>query len=297
MTMTQLTYFVAVAEQLNLTKVADGFRVSQPAVSAAIRDLEKEFQISLFIRQGKQIRLTPLGAQMYQRAKLLLTHYQDFIQSAAASSEESQPHRVGFTVNLSALHLSNLYEYMGAKGKADSFVAIEDSIANMLQMLHHGYLDIGCMAAPQLSEETTLSYFPVSQLGLYLCATPSLFHTEKQIVSISDLNTVPIMLQKSTTVHASLIEKCFAAAHVSPNVLLQTNQLFTMRHFIKRGLAAGILPPQLFRADDDIRSYPIKELAPLAVHLVYRKNDERSKRFSKLMKGYFDAWNSAQNLP
>ncbi len=40
MTMTQLVYFVAVAEELNITRIAEQFHVSQPAVSSAIRSLK-----------------------------------------------------------------------------------------------------------------------------------------------------------------------------------------------------------------------------------------------------------------
>ena len=61
MTMTQLVYFVAVAEEQNITRIAEQFHVSQPAVSSAIRDLEKEFRVSLFERHHNDLFLTSTG--------------------------------------------------------------------------------------------------------------------------------------------------------------------------------------------------------------------------------------------
>ena len=67
MTLQQLKYVVTVAECGNITEAAKQLFVSQPTVTSAIHDLEKEMQIVIFIRDRKSTRLNsshPLSSRM-----------------------------------------------------------------------------------------------------------------------------------------------------------------------------------------------------------------------------------------
>lgn len=57
----QLEYFVAVAEQLNFTKAAKQFYISQTAVTLQIKALEEELGVVLFYRTNRKVELTPAG--------------------------------------------------------------------------------------------------------------------------------------------------------------------------------------------------------------------------------------------
>lgn len=54
----QLRYFQEVCRQHSITKAAEELHISQPAVSAAIRELEEEFGLKLFKRSHKKLVLT-----------------------------------------------------------------------------------------------------------------------------------------------------------------------------------------------------------------------------------------------
>ena len=57
----QLRYFVVVAEEASFTRAAQRLHLSQPALSAAIRQLERRLGTVLFARTGRQVALTPAG--------------------------------------------------------------------------------------------------------------------------------------------------------------------------------------------------------------------------------------------
>ena len=68
-----LNYFVATAQEFNMTRAAQKLLVSQPALSRQIADLEDELGVKLFNRQPRHLTLTPAGQYLYEQAKEILT--------------------------------------------------------------------------------------------------------------------------------------------------------------------------------------------------------------------------------
>ena len=72
MTLTQLHYTLAVAEEGNFTKAAEKCFVTQPTLSMQVQKLEEELTIKLFNRNTKPISLTPIGLKVIEQAKVIL---------------------------------------------------------------------------------------------------------------------------------------------------------------------------------------------------------------------------------
>ena len=71
----QLQYFIEVVKTNNISRAAKNLYVSQPAISSAIKELEKEFNTTLFIRYNNQITLTDEGYFLYKNAIELLENF------------------------------------------------------------------------------------------------------------------------------------------------------------------------------------------------------------------------------
>ncbi|EIJ81765.1 YwfK [Bacillus methanolicus PB1] len=72
----ELKTFVTLAEVKNFTKTAEILLMSQPTVSLHIKNLEKEFHTKLFLRSPKFLQITPSGEILYDRAKQMITIYE-----------------------------------------------------------------------------------------------------------------------------------------------------------------------------------------------------------------------------
>src|SRR5258708_36434014 len=72
MDLRRLRTFVTVAELGTVTRAASRLRVSQPALSRQIHDLEQEFEIRLFDRVGRRLMLTALGEQVLDDCRRIL---------------------------------------------------------------------------------------------------------------------------------------------------------------------------------------------------------------------------------
>lgn len=72
-TLRQLRYFAAVAQTGSATRAATLLNVSQPSISAAIRELEADFGQALFFRrQAQGLELTPFGTEKVREAREIL---------------------------------------------------------------------------------------------------------------------------------------------------------------------------------------------------------------------------------
>ena len=96
MELRHLRYFVAVAEEENVSRAATQLRVSQPAVSRQLRDLEDELGFALLARTGKSVRLTAAGRIFCGEARDLLTRTATAVERARAAAAAPAEIHVGY---------------------------------------------------------------------------------------------------------------------------------------------------------------------------------------------------------
>lgn len=80
MTLTQLNYFITIAETKSINKAAEKLYVSQPSLTNAIKELEKELGITLFFRSGKGAALTNDGTEFMPYAKQIYSQYESVME-------------------------------------------------------------------------------------------------------------------------------------------------------------------------------------------------------------------------
>ena len=87
LTIQQLRYAVGIANTGSFNKAAETLFISQPSLTMAVQDLEKQIGITIFNRSNRGVTLTPEGEEFIARANELLNHFKSVV---ARYDEESQ---------------------------------------------------------------------------------------------------------------------------------------------------------------------------------------------------------------
>lgn len=146
MELRHLRYFVAVAEEENITRAAARLHVSQPPLSRQIRDLEAELGLNLFERTPKSVRLTEAGKVFYREAQAVLQRANEAVAAvkAVAGGGAGELH-IGYAPSLTVELLPKALRRFQETSPGVKISLHDLSTEQMLAGLRDGSLDAALM--------------------------------------------------------------------------------------------------------------------------------------------------------
>src|SRR5262249_6270764 len=154
--------FVTVAEELNVSRAAARLRISQPAVSRQLRDLEEELGVDLIDRRNSKLKLTAAGEVFLAHARDLLRRSNDAAKEMLAFREKGrQPLTVGYIAQMMAT-FTPTWRKFGQRRREIELVLRELAPAEQVQALRDDRIDL---ALPGYACAELANEFEVVVLG------------------------------------------------------------------------------------------------------------------------------------
>lgn len=149
MTLTELQYIVAVAQERHFGRAAERVFVTQPALSLAIKKLEDELGTTIFERRRNRIELTAIGEQIVHQAQRVLEEA-DQIKILAAQGKDQLNGllRLGVIATVGPYILPDLVSLLNARAPKMPLELEENLTRNLVGMLKSGKLDVIMIALP-----------------------------------------------------------------------------------------------------------------------------------------------------
>jgi len=149
MELRHLRYFVTVAEELNISRASARLRISQPAVSRQLRDLEEELGVQLFRREKNGLKLTLAGDTFLAHARDLLRRSGEAVkQMAAFGQKPKETLTVGYIAPVLASILTPALRRFSQRRPESEIVLRELSPGEQVKALREKRLDLALIGNP-----------------------------------------------------------------------------------------------------------------------------------------------------
>jgi LysR family transcriptional regulator, hydrogen peroxide-inducible genes activator len=242
MTLQELRYIVAVAEEASFTRAAERVYVSQPALSSAVQKLEDELGVAVFERRRGVVVVTEIGARLVAQARRALAEAAEVKRIAQTGRDPlAGTLRLGVIHTIGPYLLPRLWRSLAELAPALTPLVEESTTASIEAALREDRLDAAILALPTeasgvevhaLYDEPFAVLVPANHPWAALeTLAPASLASEARVLRLGEVH-------------------CFShqVAEVCPELAGRSgaaqagNSLETLRHMVRQGLGITVLP-------------------------------------------------------
>ena len=287
-TLTELRYIVAVAEEKNFGRAAHKSFVSQPTLSIAIKKLEDNLGVQIFERDKKQIIITANGAEIVVRAKQILESV-DEIQKFAQQNNDpfATPLKIGAIHTIGPYLFPNLISYINQQKSQLKLIIEEDMTANLSEKLQQGNLDAIIVALPY--KQSNIESKSLYSEDLTVIVSTNHPWKNKKHITLEDLTKETILLLGSGhCLRDQVLQICPSCNFTTGNNhSIITSSIETIKYMVASDIGISIVPKRSLQGIDQTFILEKKFLTPIPkreIVLAYRKNFSRTIALEELAR-------------
>ena len=245
MTLTELRYMVALAQEAHFGRAAERCHVSQPTLSIAIRKLEEELGVPLFERAKQSVTLTPLGQKTLALAVQVIEQIARIKDLAASDRDQlSGPLALGTLPTVGPYLLPQFIPLLQELAPDLSLYVEEASQVELTTRLRAGDLDVALVCLPFTDVDIVAQALFDEPFVLLLPTSHPL--AAKLEITAADLRPQEVLLLRDGHEFRAQVLSSFPhlqTAVDAPTVTqVQGSTLETLRHMVASRLGVTILP-------------------------------------------------------
>lgn len=282
MKIVQLEYFCAVCRYHSITQAAQKLYVTQPAISNAIRELEKEFSVSLFSRTKNHIVLTKEGEEFYQKASALLDNIHETTSKLYDLGKQIIPVRIGIPPLLSTIFFPGMLTAFYRKYPDIPIELFEYGSVRAANLVLDDTLDLALVNL-NFYETNKLDSCQLLSDRLMFCVSKDHPLAKEKNISIELLKDEPLIMYNTDSVQNRTLLSLFDGLKIKPHVILNASQLYTIQAFIRENLGGAILYSSLLKNMHGIKGIPITPAITQEIGLVWPKGKYLNSSIEKFI--------------
>lgn len=242
MELRQIQYFIEVAKREHVTDAANEMHVAQSAVSRQVFNLEKELGVELFIREGRNVKLTPIG-------RVFLEHMKEAIQVIDNAKREVEEFldpergtiRIGFPSSMANYTLPTVISAFRDKYPLVKFKLIQGTYHYLTDAVINGEIDLAVLG-PVPKNEKKLKSEVLFQERLVALLPSNHELAQNQSITLSQLREDQFVLFPNGFILRDIVVNACKQNGFLPNVSFEGQDIDAIKGLVSAGLGVTLIP-------------------------------------------------------
>ncbi|MEK3805887.1 LysR family transcriptional regulator [Bacillus sp. FSL H8-0547] len=269
----QLNYFIAIAEEGQITAAANRLKMAQPPLSQQLKQMETELGLILAERKGKSLELTDAGEKLYQHA-LKVTDAMEEALFEVKETGTGKKGKLSIGVNtLSNDKLPGLLKHFQKKYPDVTYKIQQNDSAQLCRLLKEKVLDLAIVRLPlDLNDYHVIHLEP--EPFYFVSSSP--LNPDQRTVKAEETVNVPLIIPSTEGLGLySKILSVFTSRDLDPDVICECSDVTILFDLVSAGFGATIVPETVIKLKppSGLHIYLLEETEGLGESgLIYLKN-------------------------
>lgn len=260
MNLTQLRYFVRVAEMGSFSKAAIELDVAQPALSRQVRLLETDLRVTLLQRTGRGVLLTEAGKRLYDHAVSILQLVAHAREDISANRGEATGRIViGLPPSMGRMLTLPLVDAFKQHLPRARLAIVEGLSAHIVEWISTGRVDLGLIHNPDANP--AIETIHVLDEPLCLVSASKGAARKAAPLPFTELVKLPLVLPEPSHAIRKLLETQAALAGLKLNIAYEVSSVSAILELVRSGHGHAVLAPSAIAASGQATAFRMRPLA------------------------------------
>ena len=289
MTLQQIQYFITVCKYKSFTKAAEEMHISQPGISSAMKELERECKVTLFERRNNSLYITDAGVLFLREAKKMQRQYESMEVAVKTLSEGREFVRIGLATMFGNAVYPKLRRMFCQQYPEIEIFSVEDTVDALFQLLEQGKVDLVCCGTGEMVAGADCESLNIRESRLMFCVNRDHPLAKEKEVTCEMIGREPLVMLTDQFYQTQRLKKLFEEQNIPLHIIHNTNQAYTVLRFIRDGVAAGFLTTDIISEDEKLVGFPVPGDQVYKIALYWKKDVfqfSAAKKFIEITREY-----------
>ena len=238
----QLKYFIEVAEREHVSEAALHLHVAQSAISRQIANLESELGVQLFEREGRNVKLLPIG-------KIFLVHAKEAMKAIDFAKKQMDEYidpergsiKIGFPTSLASTMLPHLLAEFKEQYPHIHFQLRQGAYNFLIDAIKARELDIAFLG-PVVTDDPHINGDILFNEQMFLLAPRNHRLANRKSVYLTELKDEEFVLFPKGYIFEKLVVDACQSVGFDPNVTTEGEDMDAIKGMVAAGIGLTILP-------------------------------------------------------
>ncbi|UYZ20043.1 LysR family transcriptional regulator [Mesobacillus jeotgali] len=239
----QMRYFIAIAEERNITAAAHRLHMSQPPLSLQLKQMEEELGVLLVERHGKKLELTDKGQLLYRHA-LNIVHAFEEVKNELQETDEGR--KGNLSVGINTLSVPEFPDWLEAFHSSFPLVylrIVQNDSAYLAELVKNRTIELGLVRLPLANQD--LNYLHLyNESFVFVCR-----QNGQEKISIKEISDYPLILPSTEGLGSfNIIHDAFTKVQLPLQVICECSDMNVLMQLVYSGIGSTIVPESVFQS-------------------------------------------------